>query len=514
MYRKKSFSTPDAISNIACMNWNVSSFSAFPYPISEKGFIWRQHPEFDAKSGHEFAKLLARAIEQGKSVERDIKACIQKWPDVAGFQFLLAECLAYHSFRDADLVLDAMIDAHPSSFFTKIIQMANDIVARREEMENFAGGMLPELCELYPNREVFHVFEVHAYETLAVIVSLKRADYAKKEMRWERFEKLKKGFVHFKLQERVFDPLMVNAKDDILDLLQVAMVTEGAAEGIPASHIAALRGRIDASNADSRRGKRALFGLKITYELMDHVALLPDSLVSRLLAADRNALIADLEMILYCSILFHQKIETSLKLNLGTFHALLLLCHLEVVESLEAIRHFLSQEIKMLMQTLTAALTESLPTGLANLLCHSPQGLDSVILDPKANIYIRKAVIHSLVEVGLHYPERIPALEEQFLQLLAAANAASSSDNDIRFLNAHLAMATAYLRMPRMVDAMQPYYRQGEVDQEIGGDWEMLVEEAQNANRIGQAKNRHAGDPKGRYAEIASRLSTSREAPK
>ncbi|MBK9452817.1 MAG: hypothetical protein IPN95_26030 [Bacteroidetes bacterium] len=153
------------------MNWNKNAFSEFPYTITANNHYWTEHPEFDKKSGAEFSKLYRQAIENKRPVERDIRQAIAKWPTVAGFQWLLAECFSYEDEDQMDEVLEAMIENHPTSIFSVVANLGR-VISHDEELPTYFGlDDSLELDELFPDRNVFHAYEVFLYESTLFLVS-------------------------------------------------------------------------------------------------------------------------------------------------------------------------------------------------------------------------------------------------------------------------------------------------------------------------------------------------------
>jgi hypothetical protein len=296
------------------MNWNTDAFSAFPFAITAKNHFWTEHPEFDKKSGAEFSKLYRQAIEIAKPVERDIRQCIAKWPNVAGFQWLLAEYFSRHDLDAMDEVLDNMVENHPASFFSHVTTLMR-VVSHDAEPPTFFGlDDSLELNELFPDRTQFHAFEVFLYEASIFMASYDVSRGQCDVDRHDRYLQMLNGLVNCNqlaaLSEIIFEKheqpekgaLRVVSDDDDDDFDDDDEWEDDddyeADEEEPSEAELARRERNSEKLMGIQTTKAPNFQLVITQKLYDIPFLLPDDLMQELLAQDRQQLIADLELVL------------------------------------------------------------------------------------------------------------------------------------------------------------------------------------------------------------------------
>jgi hypothetical protein len=502
------------------MNWNKNAFSEFPYTITANNHFWTEHPEFDKKSGAEFSKLYRQAIENKRPVERDIRQAIAKWPTVAGFQWLLAECYSYNDEDQMDEVLDAMIENHPTSIFSVVANLGR-VISHDEELPTYFGlDDSLELHELFPNRSVFHAFEVFLYEATLFMVTFDVSAGQCKVHRHRRYMALSTTLVNANqlamLAEIVAEkhPLASTAatmESELENYLDIDFDKDFDDEDFDdeddddednaSPEEMARRYRVSSKLLEIQTTEPPRFHLAVTEALYSAPMMLPDDLMQDLLAQDRALLIADLELVLRDAVVRFDYFRVRKDENYGSMHAFILLCHFQSVASIPAIVDFLSQPEYVLEYWLDDILEQNVPQWLAPMLQQNLNAFDALILDGDAYDFARIAGLATLEQFALHWPERKTDVEDHFLELLPAINAPENPTLGQPLVNSYISFLSSSLKMKRLHAAMQPLFADDKVGSTFIGSWKEAEKEFKNENNQALKMPMYLDDLRSTYHE-------------
>jgi len=361
-----------------------------------------------------------KVIKNDKSIIIKLLHWINQYPQIPQFKNFLS---LYYSLngdnRKASQINDELLKDFPDYLYGKL-NLANFYLSN-DEPEKVPGvlGTTMELCDLYPDRKVFHHEEyLNFYQTV--------------------------GRYYCKINEPGKADAILDNLYGVSDLLDIDANFETLENEIVGSRLENIDwNRFEKRDEPSERLKPTLPQTRkppvfhypqISWLYQYSLPAIPPEKIGELLSLEKEWLRIDLETVVYDAIrrfTFFEKQELDTEPD-SCLHALYLLKEIKAEESLSVLLELLRQPERVLDFWLFDVLTENIWQVIYVLGLNQPGKLADFLKEPYNHSFARSEISVALTQIVLHHPERrneIIALYKDVIHFLII-NKANEAIND------------------------------------------------------------------------------------
>ncbi len=325
---------------------------------------------------------------------------IKKYPKVPQFKnYLTVACNLSGNTRKAYECNNCILKEHPDYLFGKINLAAQYFEQKEYDKIPEVLGDLIEIHALYPERKVFHVSEVMAFNKLAVIYFSTIGNLEAAESRFKIMEKIDAEHPDTTQAEMYLVPERLKAGTERLNEEEKTK----------------RKVKTKAYDKSIQTSKEPEFHHPEIRQLYENGMRIDHNVIKEILGLPLTTLIEDLETILedverrykY----FKDKVdEDGWVEEEQTFliHALFLLTELNATESLDKVLQLLRQDEKLLRFWFGDFLYEELWRTMYQLSDKQLEKFKQFVLEPNIYSGARYEVCNAVVQVAYHEPERKP----------------------------------------------------------------------------------------------------------
>ena len=449
----------------------------------------------DAAQRTEIANCFELAQTDLASAGKHIRKQALRYPDNPIFRNYLGK---WHEFRgereEAIAVLEQTVAQFPEYLFA-IVSMATmrTMQDRPEEVLEFLGPSL-RIEDRFPDRKVFHINEVEAWENACVQYLLKLDDCegALKRVQALRSVSDDKAWM-----------------DELETMITMGLIVKRhAAEQKELQRMPKMV--FDVQPASPHAGRELRLHHPALHALMERSMNISPELVQELLALPRGTLVQDLRAIVQYSIDdFHRTKQMADEGELFTeelsfvLHALLLLGELPGADSLEVVLQVFSQSSEYLDLHLGDGLTEYAWEPIAKMAEGHWDQLSVFMRTPRLHPYAKAVVSDGVNQAGQHRPDLMPQVEAWYQEQLSFFRAARWEDEVMDATQIGLMVGDILdLGLKNLLPEIEELFHLGMVPSSISGDLEK-VRQLFNEPRSGH-HNRPLLSIAERYAELAA----------
>lgn len=323
---------------------------------------------------------------------------IKEYPQVPQFKNYLT--VAYNLSGNTEKAFECnnwILKEHPDYFFGRVNLAAQYFGQKEYHKIPDVMGDLMEIHALYPERKVFHVSEVIAFNKLAVAYFSAVGNLEAAESRFEMMEKIDAEH-----------PDTDQAKQYLL-----LARFEAGAEKLKEEKRTRKKAMTKIYDKSIHTSKEPEFNHPDIRQLYENGMRIHHQIIKEILDLPRTSLIDDLETILTDVVRRYEYFKN--KVDEGkwveeeqTFliHALFLLTELNATESLDKILTLLSQDEKLLEFWFSDYLNNEVSRTIYQLGKNQLEKLKQFALEPNVYTYAKSAIVTSVEQISYHEPER------------------------------------------------------------------------------------------------------------
>ncbi len=348
--------------------------------------------------------------DKKKGIVNKLLKTIKKYPQVPQFKNYLT--VAYNlsgNPRKAYECNNWILKEHPDYFFGRVNLAAQYFEQKEYDKVPEVMGELMEIHALYPDRKVFHVSEVMAFNKLAVAYFSAIGNLEAAESRFEIMEKID-----------VEHPDTIQAEIYLIpERMKVSIAREEEEEKTK------RKVKTKAYDKSIQTSKAPEFNHPEIWQLYKYGMRIDHQIIKVILGLPRVSLIDDLETILEDVIRRYEYFEK--KVDEGkwveeeqTFliHALFLLTELNATESFDKVLRLLEQDEILLKFWFGDFLYEEVWRTIYQLGNNQLEKYKQFVLEPNIYTGARYEVCNAVAQIAYHEPERKPEVVEWIKDVL------------------------------------------------------------------------------------------------
>lgn len=345
-----------------------------------------------------------------KGVVNKLLKVIKKYPQVPQFKNYLT--VAYNLSGDTDKAYECnnwILKEHPDYFFGRVNLAAQYFEQKEYDKIPDVLGELMEIQALYPDRKVFHISEVMAFNKLAVAYFSAIGNLKAAEGRFEIMEEIDLEHPDTTQAEMYLLPTRFKA----------------STERLHEEEKTKRKVKTTAYDKSIQTSKEPEFNHPEIRQLYENGMRIDPNIIKGILGLSRTSLIVDLETILEDVVrryeYFIDKVDEDGWKEEGhnfLIHALFLLTELNATESLDKILQLLKQDEKLLRFWFGDFLTAEVWRTIYQLGNNQLEKLKEFVLGPHLYTYARYEVCSAVAQIAYHEPERKPEVIEWIKDVL------------------------------------------------------------------------------------------------
>lgn len=345
-----------------------------------------------------------------KGVVNKLLKVIKKYPQVPQFKNYLT--VAYNLSGDTDKAYECnnwILKEHPDYFFGRVNLAAQYFKQKEYDKIPDVLGELMEIQALYPDRKVFHISEVMAFNKLAVAYFSAIGNLKAAEGRFEIMEEIDLEHPDTAQAEMYLLPARFKA----------------STERLHEEEKTKRKVKTTAYDKSIQTSKEPEFNHPEIRQLYENGMRIDPNIIKGILGLSRTSLIVDLETILEDVVrryeYFIDKVDEDGWKEEGhnfLIHALFLLTELNATESLDKILQLLKQDEKLLRFWFGDFLTAEVWRTIYQLGNNQLEKLKEFVLGPHLYTYARYEVCSAVAQIAYHEPERKPEVIEWIKDVL------------------------------------------------------------------------------------------------
>ncbi len=337
-----------------------------------------------------------------KGIINKLLKVVNKYPQVPQFKNYLT--VAYDlsgNNRKAYECNSWILKEHPNYFFGKINLAAHYFEQKEYDKIPEILGELMEIHALYPERKVFHISEVMAFNRLSV-------------MYFSTIGNLEAAESRFKIMEEI------NAEHPDTTQAEMYLIPErlkAGTERLNEEEKTKRKVKTQAYDKSIQTGKEPEFNYPEVRQLYENGMRIDHKVIKGILGLPRASLIEDLETILEDVVrryeYFKKKVDEDEWIEEEqTFliHALFLLTELNATESIDKVLQLLRQNEKLLTFWFGDFLTAEVWRTIYQLGNNQLEKLKKFVLEPHLYTYARYGVCSAVAQIAYHESERKPEI--------------------------------------------------------------------------------------------------------
>lgn len=400
-------------------------------------------------------------------IHKLIKA-IEKYPQVPQLKNYLS--MLYSVLGNKEKAYKAnfwMVKEHPDYLFGKI-NLANQYLDEKkyEEIPKILGESM-ELKSLYPERNVFHVQEFEAFYQISAMYFAAIGDMDQYQKR-----------VDILKQVSPESPILKNVES-----FKLKISMEKAMERMKEEEPTRTRVKVKAQKI-TKTTEAPDFQHAVIRELYNYDLRIPINIIDKILELPRETLVEDLHRVIEDSIERYGHFRRTIEMGDEEeyppefpIHALFLLGELASEESLPVVLNMLSQSDEYLEFYFGDMVTEAIWEPLFRIANEQMDELKSFIEAPGVDTFAKAAVLDVLVQIGLHFPERVESLAAIFSQLVDFYLQDELPDDVFdKTVIAFITTSVMDLQLDALLPAIKKLYEMGRIDISVNGLWEDYME--------------------------------------
>lgn len=425
---------------------------------------WGSLPDSDSMHEslrYDLEKMYREISNPRKSTIQKLRRLIKKHPRNPQLKNYLTT--AYHQLGEHDKAMEfneKLLKAHPNYFFA-LVNKANHYETTKEfdKMADLMGVGF-DLKILYPDREVFHISEFMIMQSLAVSYFTWTGDRKQADLRLKLMKDVEQDH-----------PLVVKAESAMvqfkLDKLIKRLKEEEEAKIIP----------FYSSKPEQIDKIELSFNFTETEKIYSTEFIEDFTKIREYLSLDRDKLIEDLMQVLKSNYLgFSERFEEE-DAETG-FHAYNFLGELEAEEALPVILEMMRMDSDYYEQVFGDYMTQHGWIPLMKMSKNRPDLLESYLKLPGTYTYFRSLAIAALLQIALHYPEKMEEVKAVYKRLLEFFIESEIEDNVIDSdLIGFLVSDLISLRAKEFLPEIKKLHELGRVNTIIDGEYEDIKEE-------------------------------------
>ncbi|ODS30842.1 MAG: preprotein translocase subunit SecA [Candidatus Scalindua rubra] len=342
--------------------------------------------------------LYYEVMEEKRGTINKLLKIIKRYPQVPQFKNYLT--VAYNLSGNTKKAYECnnwTLKEHPDYVFAKINLAAQYFEQKEYDKIPEVLGDLMEIQALYPDRKVFHVSEVMAFNKLAVIY-------------FSTIGNLEAAESRFKVMEEIDEehPDTYKALQYLLPERMKAGIERDKEEERTKRKV-----KTRAYDKSIQTNKKPEFNHPEVWQLYENGMRINHQVIKKILYLPRATLINDLETILEDIVRRYEHFKSKVDENgwveeEQTFpiHAIFLLTELNATESLDKILQLLRQDEKLLEFWLGDFLTEDVWRTIYQLGNDQLEKLKQFVLEPNIYTFARSGICAAVVQIVFHEPER------------------------------------------------------------------------------------------------------------
>ncbi len=462
------------------MNWIMNNFKnlsdrykMFEYEITDE-------PDFmDKEFGitpeiREYVQDLYFEIKNPKKrTIRKLLNLIQKYPKVPQFKNYLTA--AYNITGDKKKAYECnnwALKEHPDYVFAKINLAAQYFEQKEYDKIPEVLGKLMEIHALYPDRKVFHIGEVMAFNKLAVIY-------------FSTIGNLEAAESRLKIMEKIDEEHPATSQAEVY-LLQARMKV--GIEREKEEERTKRKVKTRAYDKSIQTSEKPEFNHPEIWQLYENGMHIDHQVIKKILCLPRASLINDLESILEDVVrryeFFKNKVDEDEWIEEEqTFpiHALFLLTELNATESLDKVLQLLRQEEKLLEFWLGDFLNEEVWRTVYQLGKNQLEKLKDFVLEPNIYTFARSGICSAVEQIVYHEPERKPEIVKWIKDVLEYLLNNKDDENliDSDFI-AFIVCDIIQLKARELLPLVKTFFDNGLVSVDICGNFEEVEDDTIN----------------------------------
>jgi len=340
----------------------------------------------------EIEAIYFKAVRNDKSVIVKLLHLINKYPDVPPFKNFLSSYYAINGEKEkANEMNKELIKQFPDYLYAKLNKVNFYLAENEPEKVPGVLGVSMELCDLYPERKIFHHEEyLNFYETV--------------------------GRYYCHIQELAKAKVILENLYKVTDILNIDREFEKLEDLI--SDLEFENRDLDIVGKASERVKPTLPQIteapafhypQINWLYQYSINEIPPENIQELLSLEKEFLRRDLEAVVYDAIKRYSYFnDQGLDINEIDFclHALYLLKEIQAEESLPVVLELLRQPETLLDFYLLDSLTDNVWQVLYKLGINQLNKLADFLKEPLNHTFARTEISVALKQILLHHPER------------------------------------------------------------------------------------------------------------
>ncbi len=397
---------------------------------------------------------------------------IKKYPQVPQFKNYLT--VAYNLSGNTEKAFECnnwILKEHPDYFFGRVNLAAQYFEQKEYHKIPDVMGDLMEIHALYPERKVFHVSEVMAFNKLAVAYFSAVGNLEAAESRFEMMEKIDAEHPDTAQAERYLLPARFKA----------------GAEKLKEEKKTRKKVMTRTYDKSIQTSKEPEFNHPEIQQLYKNGMRIDHQIIKEILDLPRASLIDDLETILEDVVrryeYFEKKADEDDWVEEQTFliHALFLLTELNATESLDKVLQLLRQDEKLLKFWFGDYLNEEVWRTVYQLGKSQLATLKQFVLEPHLYTYARSVICTSVVQIAYHESERRPEvvgwIKDVLTSLLNNKDDKDLIDSD--FIGFTIGDITN-LKAKELLPLVKTFFDHGLVSKSICGDFDDVEDDTLN----------------------------------
>lgn len=411
--------------------------------------------------------------DKEKGIVNKLLKTIKKYPQVPQFKNYLT--VAYNlsgNPRKAYECNNWILKEHPDYFFGRVNLAAQYFEQKEYDKIPEVMGDLMEIKALYPDRKVFHVSEVMAFNKLAVAYFSAIGNLEAAESRFEIMERIDEEH-----------PDIVHAENHLLKARLNANI-----ERMKEEEKTKRKVKAKAYDKSIQTSKGPEFNHPEILQLYENGMRIDHQVIKEILGLPRASLIDDLETILEDVVrryeYFKKKVDEDEwveKEQTFLIHALFLLTDLDATESLDKMLQLLKQDEKLLRFWFGDFLTAEVWRTIYQLGNNQLEKLKQFVLEPNIYTYARYEICNAVAQIAFHEPERKPEvvgwIKDVLTYLLNNTDDEDLIDSDF---NALVICDVIHLKAKELLPLVKALFDNGLVSIGICGDFKNVEDDTLN----------------------------------
>ena len=444
---------------------NISSrYKMFGYEITGETDFMDKEYRITPEIKELIQDLYYQVQDKKKGIVNKLLKTIKKYPQIPQFKNYLT--VAYNlsgNPRKAYECNNWILKEHPDYFFGRVNLAAQYFEQKEYDKIPEVLGKLMEIHALYPDRKVFHVSEVMAFNKLAVAYFSAIGNLGAAESRFKMMEEIDVEHPDTFQAEMYLIPERMKAGAKMLDEEDKTRRT------------------VKAKTYDKsiQTSKEPEFNHPEIRQLYDNDMRIDHQIIKEILGLPRESLINDLETILEDVVRRYEYFKNKVREDewveeeqVFLIHALFLLAELNATESLYKILQLLRQDEELLEFWFGDFLTAEVWRSIYQLGKNQLEKLKQFALEPNIYTYARSAISTAVEQIAYHEPERKPEVVEWIKDvltfLLDNRDAEDLIDSDfIGFIIGDI----MDLKAKELLPLVKTFFNQGLVSKSICGDF-------------------------------------------